>query len=121
VKNVNDGQLKRAFGDALATARHEAEGPNGHRGLSLNQLSTRSGIEILQINAFEAGTIMPDLGDVYALAGALDMHPAELLPVMDRDGDTREASTSDFYPEDDDDDDEEDDEDAERDIHRAGG
>lgn len=105
MKAVNERNLKRAFGDGLAQARVE-------QGAKLGQLAHESGVPLLNINAFEAGTMMPDLGDLYALAAALEMHPAELLPVLEAD---------ELYPEDDEDEDDEDDEDATRDVHRAGG
>ena len=104
MKNVNAKELRRAFGDGLSAARHE-------RKIALVTVAQRSGIEVLQLNAFEAGTIMPELDDVYAIAAALDLHPAELLPVIE-DGAVREAAggerADELYPEGDDEEEDED-------------
>ena len=94
MKKVNERELRRAFGEALAEARGAVK---------LSALAERSGVTALNLNAFEAGTRTPDLADVYAIAAALDMHPAELLPVIDREA----APESDLYPEDEETDDDE--------------
>jgi transcriptional regulator with XRE-family HTH domain len=118
VKKVNEKELRRVFGESLSQARAE-------QGVTLGRLSHESGIEVLNINAFEAGTILPGLDDLYAIAAALDMHPAELLPVLDGsdvvDTGARERTDEDdaLYPVGDSGDDEEDDEDE--DGARAGG
>lgn len=77
-------ELRAAFAETLSAARNEAE-------RSLAHLARAAGLPMLRINAYEAGTLLPDLEDLYALAGALNVHPAELLPVFDRGGEDREA------------------------------
>ncbi len=115
-KRISIQQLKASFGETLARTRHE-------QGVSLIGLSQMAHLPAMRINAYEAGTLIPDLEDLYALAGGLDVHPAELLPVMERADDRDEVPAGRDTPalsEDEDEESEEDDEDEEEDEYPQG-
>lgn len=72
---MKTAQVKAAFSAALSSVRKEA-------GKKRGEVARASGISGSRIQSFENGTALPELDELYSLAEALDIHPAELVPAL---------------------------------------
>jgi transcriptional regulator with XRE-family HTH domain len=84
--------LNAAIGSAIRQARRVA-------GLSLVELSTRSGLSQPHLSQLENGRVSPSISALYKLASALDVGPEDLLPRIGEEGvQVTRASEGEYNP-----------------------
>lgn len=70
---MNDEDIRKATATALRSMRSS-------RGLTQSEAARRVGVPQPNLSRWESGKVTPSLGNIYALASAYEVSPADLIP-----------------------------------------